>query len=350
MTAGCCSIESLSLIEGTYESEDLKHVPENLRALTVCVKGERDLRIVAARCSQLRTLDLRSDGFPYLTASCLADFFLAVGPGLEGLSMKPGVSDSFVRTVRSHCKNLYSLHLSGQECGIENSIVDLVSSYSAQLKKIRLPKMTYVQYQTVAGSCPAADFTVDCCWKTVPDATTALRDRLTGLYVVNFANRSDLSTVPKAAIRKGAKLCSRLQTLALHTFSDIEPELQALLSEPFKELHSLEVFYHFSTNEMNILARITSVRLFTYGGEYYSYGMFRKFARSKPDLETVSLDIEFRLDMNIEAMRIDVAELFAVCKSLRDLYVCVENESPEARLPGGKLRRSLRQMKGMECE
>lgn len=155
MTAGCCSIESLSLIEGTYESEDLKHVPENLRALTVCVKGERDLRIVAARCSQLRTLDLRSDGFPYLTASCLADFFLAVGPGLEGLSMKPGVSDSFVRTVRSHCKNLYSLHLSGQECGIENSIVDLVSSYSAQLKKIRLPKMTYVQYQTVAGSCHA---------------------------------------------------------------------------------------------------------------------------------------------------------------------------------------------------
>lgn len=52
--------------------------------------------------------------------------------------------------------------------------------------------------------------------------------------------------------------------------------------------------------------------------------VFAVFARSNVLLELVDIDIK-HFDMNPEAMCVEIVKAFAVCKSLRELYVDVRN-------------------------
>lgn len=93
--AGNRRIESVSLIEGSFDSEDLKHLPEHLRSLSLALDSNGiDLTTISTNCSELRVLELHSD--IDLDATRMVDWLAALGPGLESLSVINAVSDDLV--------------------------------------------------------------------------------------------------------------------------------------------------------------------------------------------------------------------------------------------------------------
>lgn len=115
----------------------------------------------------------------------------ALGPPLESLSVSEVSSEKCLDKLKTQCPSLRSLQLAMSCRTLNSKLVDLLTSYSTQLKTIWLPKMTLEHYKSISRGCPAVDCTVECDVGGVKCALLGLGDRLVHLHVTDGKQTSD---------------------------------------------------------------------------------------------------------------------------------------------------------------
>lgn len=328
-----------------------KSLPGSLSSLSI----SRDLSLsefndIASHCGSLRRLAMQdvtatADPFPHfdnmVLASDLAPFFTIIGPSLEHLSVTRLRSSQLLLYVKKHCRRLTSTRLSvGKKSNraLNDQIVDVLLSYTTQLRQARFGGMERAQLEAVMQGCPEANFTADCDSATVADVMAGLGGRLVKLVVGDSGRYMHSRELD--AMRDGAARCSRLEAIAFEQTVGRRTMEAMLLSGELESLRSLSVG---SMSGLVGPGGPSDLRELRYNG-FTSIGQFKQFARANPQLETVEVISQLPKGMygddevletaeQVEKTAVDVFEAFVVCRMLRELYIgAADSANSEHRL------------------
>lgn len=296
--------------------------PSNFTAITDSCKKLRHLQSKCRAGKELR--DLQGQ-WP---STGLTQGLRALGAQLESLSVSEISSEECLGRIRTHCPNVYSLELAMSCRTLNDKLVDFLTSYSTQLKTMWLSKMTLAQCKSISRGCPAADCMVECDVGGLKYAVLGLGDRLVHLHVCTGEERANPN-----AIRDVAVFCVRFRKVEWRkrSYGDVRV-LRALLSAGCQGARSLRVRAPDREHMDAVSSGVSTLREFRYHWSTHSPGLFDAFAQSNTHLEIVDVGVK-HMQMDEEAVCVDIVKSFAVCKSLRELYADIEDRPMTAKRP-----------------
>lgn len=134
------------------------------------------------------------------------------------------------------------------------------------------------------------------------------------------------------AVRDATALCVRLRKIEWMDYYLFDVFVfQALLSGGGKGVQSLRVREP-SLPYQDPISSLTSLREFRCHWSVHFPRYFDNFARSNTHLEIVDIGVK-DFEMDEEAVCVDVVKSFAICKSLRELYVDLKDMPMAAKRP-----------------